>query len=138
VEVLDTRTNLIWLQNWNVNGSANWATQNGWAESLSFANSNDWRLPETSEYAALFTAYGDLTKVKEFENVQPIFYWSGTEITPGKFAWLLNPVTGLQNPAFQSDQIFAVAVRAVPEPQTLALALLALGAMVVARRRRPV
>ena len=143
--VRDTNTNLIWLQNWNVNGIANWGAQKTWAETTldGFAGSNEWRLPEISEYGALLTAYGDLTLRAEFANVQPGFYWSGTEVVPGIVAWTFVPDVGLQLVGFQDFQFFAVAVRpgdvaaSVPEPQTLALALLALGAMVVARRRRP-
>jgi len=142
LEVLDTRTNLIWLQNWNFNGRADWATQKAWAENLSFAGSNEWRLPEINEYGALFTAYGNLTQVAEFTNVQPGNYWSGTEVAPGISAWVFPPGVGVQLVGDQVGRLFAVAVRpgvvavSVPEPQTLALALLALGAMVVARRRR--
>jgi len=144
LEVLDTNTNLIWLQNWNLNGRAVWATQKTWAETAldGFAGSNEWRLPEISEYGALFTAYGDLTQETEFTDVQRDYYWSGTEVTPGFLAWYFLPVNGFQSGDFQYFQFFAVAVRpgdvaaSVPEPQTLALALLALGAMVVARRRR--
>ena len=143
--VTDTNTNLIWLQNWNVNGLQNWPTQKAWAETGpdGFAGSNDWVLPSISEYADLFTAYGNLTLVPQFTNVQSDFYWSGTELTPGILARYFRPDTGRQFDDFQSNRFFAVAVRpgdvaaSVPEPQTLALALLALGATVVARRRRP-
>jgi hypothetical protein len=142
--VRDTNTNLIWLQNWNFNGQANWGAQKTWAETTldGFAGSNDWRLPEISEYGALFTAYGNLTPLAEFTNVQPRFYWSGTEVAPGISAWFFRPESGNQGGGSLSNQFFAVAVRpggvaaSVPEPQTLALALLALGAMVVARRSR--
>ena len=141
--VQDTNTNLIWLQNWNVNGAANWATQKAWAEGLDFAHSDDWRLPGITEYANLFTAYGDLTSnTLPFVDVQPDFYWSGTGFTPGFHAWLFFPAFGFQSYDFENFRYFAVAVRPgdvtapVPEPQTLALALLALGATVVARRRR--
>ena len=144
--VRDDNTNLIWLQNWNVNGFANWGAQKTWAETTldGFAGSNQWRLPEISEYGALFSDYGNLTRVTQFTNVQPGTYWSGTELSPGILAWHFNPVNGFQSFTFQEVQFFAVAVRpgvvaaSVPEPQTLALALLAFGAMVVARRRRPV
>ena len=61
--VKDTNTNLIWLQDWNVNGRQNWATQNAWAETGldGFAGSNDWHLPSLQQYTDLFGEYGDLT-----------------------------------------------------------------------------
>ena len=75
--------------------------------------------------------------------MQSVLYWSGTEISAGNSAWRYYPAGGGQRGAGQIDALYAVAVRpgdvtaSVPEPQTLALALLALGATVVARRRRP-
>ena len=75
--------------------------------------------------------------------MQRDFYWSGTEFTAGIFAWYFIPVNGFHDGGFYVNRFFAVAVRPgdvtapVPEPQTLALALLALAATVVARRRRP-
>jgi len=141
--VKDTNTNLIWLQNWNVNGLQNWSAQKAWAETTldGFAGSTDWRLPEISEYAALFTAYGDLTAVTNFTNVQSAGYLSGTEVAPGVVR-AFQAFTGRQGNFFNDSWLYAVAVRpgdvtaSVPEPQTLALALLALSATVVARRRR--
>jgi len=143
--VRDTNTNLIWLQNWNVNGIANWGAQKTWAETTldGFAGSNEWRLPEISEYGALLTAYGDLTLRAEFANVQPGFYWSGTEISPGVSACVFIPGIGCQGGGLPSNLFFAVAVlpgdvAAIPEPQTYALLLAGLGAVMVAvRRRRP-
>ena len=144
--VLDANTNLIWLQDWEVNGRQNWATQKAWAETTldGFAGSNDWRLPGITEYANLFTAYGDLTShTLPFVDVQLGRYWSGTEIAPGIGGWIFFPDIGFQSVDFENRRFFAVAVRPgdvtapVPEPQTLALALLALGATVVAQRRRP-
>ena len=139
--VKDTNTNLIWLQNWNINERAAWGTQKNWADNLTFAGSSDWELPEISEFVDLFTAYGDLGLVPEFTNVQFGSYWSGTEIA-GNVAWSFNPLSGGQSGVVKSGQFFAVAVRpadviaSVPEPQTLALALLALGATAVARKAR--
>ena len=80
-----------------------------------------------------------------FSNVQSDGYWSGTEYAPNPGgAWGF----GTRGGGFQVHDgkviaLYAVAVRpgdvaaSVPEPQTLALVLLALGATVVARRRRP-
>ena len=79
-----------------------------------------------------------------FSNVQSDVYWSGTEYAPGPdLAWLFDTDVGSQNRVGKVNALYAVAVRpgdvaaSVPEPQTLALALLALGAAVVARRKRP-
>ena len=79
-----------------------------------------------------------------FSNVQSFSYWSGTGYAPNPSgAWRFSTVFGLQGFAGKGVALYAVAVRpgdvaaAVPEPQTLALALVALGATVVARRRRP-
>ncbi len=58
-------------------------------------------------------------------------------------AWHFGTFDGYQDFFGKNAEFYAVAVRpgdvaaAVSEPQTLALALLALGAAVVARRRRP-
>jgi hypothetical protein len=141
--VKDTNTNLIWLQNWNVNGAQNWSTQKNWAENLTLAGSSDWALPSLGEYVALFQAYGNLTQVSEFTNVQISRYWSGTENLSGIDAWRFATVFGNQDLALENSAWFAVAVRPgdvaapVPEPQTLALALLALGAGMLAPKRRP-
>ena len=79
-----------------------------------------------------------------FSNVQSNYYWSGTEYAPDPGSvWTFTSLFGFQDFGFQTSALYAVAVRpgdvaaAVPEPQTLALVLLALGATVVARRRRP-
>jgi len=80
-----------------------------------------------------------------FSNVQSDYFWSGTEYAPlpGR-AWYFHTGFGSQGHIRSKGwALSAVAVRpgdvaaSVPEPQTLALALLALGATVVARRRRP-
>ena len=142
--VKDDITNLIWLQDWNVNSRQPWATQKTWAENLSFAGSNDWVLPSLSDYLTLFGEVGNLNAVSAFTNVQFIPYWSDTEsATVASVATYFDTQFGGQSNTDKGFQLYAVAVRpgdaaaAVPEPQTLALALLALGATVVARRRRP-
>ena len=144
VEVLDTDTNLLWLHNWNASGLKNWADAKTWAAALTVGatTAGDWRLPEIGEYGTLFAEHGDLTLVAAFTQVRPGYYWSATD-APGSFAKAFFPVAGIQNSLSEFDQNFAVAVRAgtvvlgVPEPQTLGLVLVALGAMGVLRNTRP-
>lgn len=140
--VKDDLTNLIWLQDWSVNGLNDWGAQKAWAESYDFAGSTDWRLPSIDEFVALYGEYGSITSdLLPFTDVRVFGYWTGTEVVPGDTARLFSPITGTQNVGFQQTELYAVAVRSggvatpVPEPQTLALALLALGASVVARKR---
>ena len=79
-----------------------------------------------------------------FSNVQSYDYWSGTEYAPDtNDAWHFHTNDGLQTNDVKPIALYAVAVRpgdvaaSVPEPQTLALALMALGGAMVARRKRP-
>ena len=140
--VLDTNTNLIWLQDWEVNGRGNWATQKTWAEGLTFAGGTDWVLPSISQYADLFTAYGDLTLVPQFMNVQSggqsTAYWSGTEVDELRASYFYAG-WGFPEVEFKDAQVFAVAVRDVspiPEPETYALMLAGLAVVGAAARRR--
>ena len=78
-----------------------------------------------------------------FSNVQSYVYWSGTGYAPdASYAWSFYTNFGSQSFDGKNFAFYAVAVRpgdvtaSVPEPQTLALVLLALGATAVARRRR--
>jgi len=80
-----------------------------------------------------------------FSNLQSAAYWSSTEDArfPGR-SLVFSTVSGYVFSLGDDVPVYALAVRdgdvaaAVPEPQSLALALLALGATVVARRRRAV
>jgi len=92
-----------------------------------------------------FSTGSNAANLALFTNVQSFVYWSGTSFAPNPgLAWNFSSVNGFQNGSSKSIALFAVAVRpgdvaaSVPEPQTLALALLALGATMVVRRRRPV
>lgn len=79
-----------------------------------------------------------------FSNVQSGVYWSSTDYAADpSLTWTFDTTFGFQSFFAKNVSLYAVAVRpgdvavSVPEPQTLALALLALGATVAARRRRP-
>lgn len=140
--VKDTVTNLIWLQNWNVNGAQDWATQNAWAQNLVFAGSSDWVLPSTLDYVTLFADVGDLTNpALPFTQVQANFYWTATEVVPGGLAESFGPARGLLGISFEAFLLRVVAVHpdvvtaTVPAPPTLALVMVALGAALVVRKR---
>jgi MYXO-CTERM domain-containing protein len=148
VEVLDTDTNLLWLYDWNSSGKKNWGDAKLWAAGLTVggATAGDWRLPEIDEYADLWTDVGSSLSglQSKFTGVQSNDYRSGTEYAPNPLAaWYFRTSDGNQYNGGKTYALYAVAVRPgnvaapVPEPQTLTLALLALGAAVVARRRRP-
>lgn len=136
--VKDTSSNLVWLADWNVNGAQTWAEQMAWAEGLTYANSSDWYLPSIEQYRALFAGYGFIGNLAEFTNVQAGYYLSSTQTVSSVSTFL---ASGLESGDTYSYRAYAVAARsadatnAVPEPQTLALALLALGATVLTSRR---
>lgn len=142
--ITDTSTNLIWLQDWSLMGKLDWATQKAKAENLTFAGSTDWRLPSLDEYIDLRLELSGSIGLGGFANVRlEEFHWSGTELN-GR-AFLFMPISGSLALLSTTDEDFkfhAVAVRAgdvaapVSEPQTLALALLALGASLVRRARK--
>jgi hypothetical protein len=86
-----------------------------------------------------------LTNTGNFQNLQSIVYWSGTEYAPDtNFAWFFVTDGGGQDGYVKSYALYAVAVRpgdvtaAIPEPETYALMLVGLTAMLVVRRRRAV
>ena len=153
LEVLDTETNLLWLYNWSTSPRGSWSDARNWAAGLTLAGAaaGDWRLPEMDEYLDLETQLGfSLGQLQlHFINVQtsPGFYWLGTEFAPDPSkAWYFQISPSLRVPSVidkDFDFLQAVAVRAgpvataVPEPSTLTLVLLALGATMVFRKTLP-
>ena len=84
-----------------------------------------------------------LSNTGDFLNLQSDFYWSGMKYAPySNLAWYFNASVGGQDGGGQGNSLYALAVRpgdvtaAVPEPQTLALTLLGLTGVLLARRRR--
>jgi MYXO-CTERM domain-containing protein len=90
-----------------------------------------------------FFTGSDVANLALFSNVQAGPYWTGTEYGPDPgSAWFFYTASsgGFQTYVSKRPPLFAVAVRVgdVPEPQSAALALLGLGALVLtAKRRRP-
>jgi hypothetical protein len=91
-----------------------------------------------------------LTNTANFQNFEQFAYWSGTVYAPdSNNAWYFMTGNyyfdaGGQYYFYKYIELYAVAVRsgdvgaaAVPVPPSVALMLLALGAMTVARRKRP-
>jgi hypothetical protein len=57
--VKDDVTNLVWLKDWSYSGDPKtWAAAGTWALDLNYGGYNGWRLPELSEYEALWATVG--------------------------------------------------------------------------------
>lgn len=103
------------------------------------APDSGWTADPQADYAA---ANGG---TRPFQNMQSDVYWSGLEyVSPTSgYAWVFSFNDGYQYYGNRHIEFYAVAVRpgdvaaSVPEPQALALMLLGLTAVGVARRRRP-
>jgi len=133
--VLDTNTNLVWLQNMNLNSYQPWNTLNAWAEDLTFAGSSNWQLPTKSEFDALFTAYGGLYKTGAFTGVQGYYATKEQSIASPNFGGSYGQAT---NGVFSGTAVRAVPAP-IPEPQTyvmMALGLAAIGGFVARRRKQ--
>lgn len=78
-----------------------------------------------------------------FSNVQSLAYWSGTTYAPNPiYAYYIYTSIGSQGSTGKDVPLYAMAVRpgdvaVVPEPQTYAMMLLGITALMVAVRRRP-
>ena len=103
-------------------------------------------------YTELGNTAGSLTNTGDFLNIQTdpavltFLYWSGTELASDpRFAWDFRSYDGAQDHHHKSLEVSAMAVRdgdvlatQVPEPKSFLLALTALGALALVRRRRTV
>lgn len=85
-----------------------------------------------------------LSNTGNFRNLQPYAYWVGVAYapSPADLAWIFFTREGYETGEIQNGVGHVLAVRpgdvtaSVPEPQSCALALLALGAAAAARRKR--
>lgn len=156
----DSDLNITWLRDANVNGGTlDWVAAVAWADGYSFGGYSDWRLPtsDTCEgfnctgsemghlwYVELGNQAGQMTNTGGFQNLESLSYWSGTEYASDTCcAWVFSTRNGIQAISSKANQFYAMAVRpgdvtvaGVPEPQTYALVLMGLSAMVLARRRQ--
>ena len=140
--------------NSTTDGRMTWTNANDWANNLVYGGFDDWRLPTgdgnqpagaSNEFLSVWNAAGGspITFQPIFANVVANYYWSSTEYAPNPDSvWaFFFPFYGypLRN---EVNVFFAVAVRSgdvaevVPEPQTMALVILALGVGWTATRRR--
>jgi len=140
---------MLWAQNVSYGGLTGWRLP-----TLNFttdtACSQNALVGSTTVYYGTNCSAGELSRLfntqlaantPPFSNKQNGGYWSSTEATylsqPYANAFLID-VANSQEAQAKTTRYFAVAVRDgdVPAPPTLALALLALGATVVARKRQ--
>ena len=160
--IYDSTLDITILNDWNI-GRGFWSpiaapgSAQKLAETAGFAATGltGWRLPtgdffepagSLDEFESIWNDVGGALAglQSEFDGVQPLEYWSGSDDAPiPNFAWYFFTVNGNQGFDVENLQFFAVAVRpgdvvaAVPEPESLALVLVGLAAAGVARRRRP-
>ena len=110
----DSDLNITWLRDANVNGGTlDWVAAVAWADGYSFGGYSDWRLP-TSDTCEGFNCTGS--------EMGHLWY-----VELGNQAGQMTNTGGFQNLESSSG---------VPEPQTYALMLMGLSAMVLARRRQ--
>ena len=151
--ITDTNTNLMWLQDvrytmtsgYDSNGRMTWYNAVAWADQLSFADYDDWRLPATlvpdatcdiSDPAVGFGCRGSELGYMNYVNginryspgpfqnmsVPQLYFWSGTEFstTDAYYITMSGPIYEQDYvPKSTDNSFFAWAVRdinVVPEP----------------------
>ena len=151
--IYDEDFNITWLQDAGLGGQRDWYNAMAWADALVYGGYDDWRLPTAlnqdgtgpcqggyctgSEMGHLYTALGNpvggpLNNTYPFTNLQPDYYWSGTEhSTVPDFAWAFYFPYGDQRYDYKAasySYFYAWAVRPgdvvsapLPEPATMLL-----------------
>ena len=146
----------IGFGNWRANAAAGSAQALAASKGASETNfATGWVLPTgdgtqlagaLNQYLSIWNDVGGTFMALEaqFDGVQPAGYWSSTAYPDASGeAWRFNAFFGDSAHPPQRNLLNAVAVRSgdvadsVPEPQTLALVIVALGVGALARRRRP-
>ncbi len=158
----DTMLGITILNNWNL-GTGTWSASAAPGSAQALAASagltasglTGWVLPTgnggaaagaqnqyKSSWNSVGSSFAGLSG--QFDGLQTDLYWSGTVFAPNpSFAWLFIAANGNHFDVNQILPLFAVAVlpgdvaAAVPEPQTYALMLMGVGAVLLAQRRRP-
>ena len=157
----DTTLDITILNNWNL-GTGTWSASaaSGSAQALAASAGltasglTGWVLPTgdaleaagaQNQYLSIWNSVGSTFAglSGQFDGVQDNF-WSGTVAQDSRVAWSFNRFGG-QFEISLDTPLFAVAVLtgdvatvgAVPEPETYALMLMGVGALMVAMRRRP-
>ena len=120
-----------------------WQNQVDWADALTVdfggTTYDDWRLPTTPGTSWGYLNEGEMghlyydedvphSLTDPFSNVQPYYYWSGTEYAANPTnAWCFNFDLGSQGVASKGYDFYALAVRPgdvsapIPEPATMLL-----------------
>jgi hypothetical protein len=157
----DTTLNITILNNWNL-GTGTWSASAAPGSAQALAASagltasglSGWVLPTgdngaaagaLNQYESIWNSVGRTFAglSGQFDGAQSNFYWSGTEFAPDpRLAWYFETRFGGHAFFVKSDALFALAVRpgdvaaAIPEPQTYALMLMGVGALLLAQRKR--
>ena len=158
----DTALDITILNNWNI-GPGSWSASAapGSAQALvasaglAASGLTGWGLPTgdggaaagaQNQYGSIWANVGSnfAGLSGQFDGVQRNGFWSGTAYALNSSGgWGISAPTGAQYVEWQNYLLVVVAVRpgdvvaAIPEPQTYALMLMGLGALLLAQRRRP-
>jgi hypothetical protein len=159
--IYDSDNNITWYD-FTTPSRTTWQTQMAWASNLTVdfggKTFDDWRLPIEyipGAYSGLWSVQSEIghlyytelgnspggTKTGPFKNLQPGFYWTGTEFTATSDrsnAWCFNMGDGMNGYTAKYDPRYAIAVRGgdVPEPGTIALLGIGMAGMARFRGRR--
>jgi len=138
--VLDTDTNVVWLKDWSLVGIHSYVAMVNTIDALVAAGHDNWVMPTMADYGQLRAdAGGSFAGVAASFTVTSNLNWGNPTGFPSIFE--LGSGISYRNREIDNygagarlDQLYVAS--SVPEPQSLALVLLALGAAAVAARRR--